>query len=91
METNRIKWFLFDEEGQVFAWAEGDKQYPLAFDFKYAAKIFAERIYDLVDFEAFGSVYIDCAPASWYPNSKNVTGYIPVANGDDIELKRLGE
>lgn len=81
-----MKWYLIDKYEAPLYWHEGDEGAALmefdteddAFEFLYAAKQIP-----FIDISHYYPVSVERSLGG----SRNYTGKIPVANGDDIELK----
>ncbi len=82
------KWYIFNEEDQVLTWYDPnrDVKFILQFDTMKDALIFVEGYYEIPAL----SDNLKVVGRRLYPfllPKCNVSGFKPVANGDDIELR----
>jgi hypothetical protein len=82
------KWVIIDETEAPVYWCEGDEcvGYIMEFDTEEDANIFlaASAEIPFVDTSMCYPVSVECHMGG----SRNYTGFIPVANGDSIDLVR---
>lgn len=83
-----MKWVIIDEDEAPLYWCEGDENVGsiMEFDTEADALTFlaAAAKIPFVDTSMCYPVSIECH----MEDSRNYTGFIPVQNGDNIELKR---
>lgn len=81
------KWVIIDECEAPIYWCEGDEcGYIMEFDTEEDANIFLAAAAEIpfVDISMSYPVSVECH----MPGSRNYTGFIPIANGDSIDLVR---
>lgn len=85
-----MKWVIIDEDEAPLYWCEGNDDENVGsiieFDTEEDALIFLAAAAEIpfVDTSMSYPVSVECH----MPGSRNYTGFIPVANGDSIDLER---
>lgn len=83
-----MKWVIIDEDEAPLYWCDGDENVGsiMEFDTEEDALIFlaAAAKIPFADTSMCYPVSVECH----VEGSRNYTGFIPVANGDDVELER---
>ena len=82
-----MKWYLIDEDEAPIYWFEGDQGSFMEFDTEDDALCFLKAA-KLIPFVDVSTVYPVSAEGS-LEGAINLTGLIPVANGDSIELRSV--
>lgn len=80
--------YLQDQNRQPLTWAIGEQPFTIIFNTKKAAERFRDAVYTIPEFNDITNLEVKELP---YLPTKNLTNYIPYANGDDISLKYVGE
>lgn len=82
-----MKWYLIDEDEAPIYWFEGDKSSLMEFDTEDDALCFLKAA-KLIPFIDVSTVYPVSAEVP-LEGAINLTGKMPVANGDSIELRSV--
>ena len=84
-----MKWYIFDENNHPVGWADGDECPACEFDTEKDAQMFLGGILDLDPFiaEEFAEATVKECIFFYDDGKRNMSGLIPVANGDNVELK----
>lgn len=82
-----MKWYLVDENEAPIYWCEGGEGFFMEFDTKDDALCFLKAA-KLIPFVDVSTVYPVSAEVP-LEGSINLTGKMPVANGDSIELRSI--
>lgn len=82
-----MKWYLVDEDEAPIYWFEGDEGSFMEFDTEDDALCFLKAA-KLIPFVNVDTVYPVSAEVL-LEGSINLTGKMPVANGDSIELRSV--
>lgn len=83
-----MKWYIFDEYYQPLCWAEGDECPCCEFDTAKDAAAFVDGCKNLPCADDLGPMEIKECIFFYDGGKRNMSGFIPVANGDDVELER---
>ena len=84
-----MKWYLINEDSSPMYWCEDDDcvGYMMEFDTEEDANIFldaARKAYIPEDIEGIYAISLEISLSG----SRNYTGFIPVANGNNVKLVR---
>ena len=82
-----MKWYIFDKNHHPLCWAEGDECPCCEFDTQNDAERFHDACLDLPNSEDLGEMIVEECIFFYDGGKRNMSGLIPVANGDDIELE----
>ena len=87
LEVPYMAWYIFSPDNYPLCWAEDGESPCLEFENEISAKRFLQEAQKLDMLEDIDKAIVkECI--FYYDGGKmNATGLIPVANGDDIELK----
>lgn len=81
-----MKWYIFDKDEHPLCWAENNECPACEFDTENDAEIFRQGCLDLgLD---LGEMIIKNCIFFYDDGKRNMSGLIPFANGDDVELER---
>lgn len=86
-----MKWYIFNSDKSPLCWATDDGKAPACkFDTEEDAKTFLDAL-SKIPAVADMSTDAEIAHCIFFydDGTLNVSGFIPVQNGDDIELKRM--
>ena len=86
--TAEMKWYIFDKNHHPLCWAEGDECPCCEFDTVEDATAFMDGCKNLPCADDLGTMEINECIFFYDGGKRNLSGYIPVANGDDVELER---
>ena len=82
-----MKWYIFSLDDHPLCWAEGDECPCCEFDTEEDALQFRAACYNITAIEDLGPMEIKECIFLYDDGKRNMSGLIPVANGDDVELK----
>jgi hypothetical protein len=86
--STEMKWYIFDEDNHPLCWVENDEAPACEFDTEADAIAFKGGCLNLPDASDLGEMKIKNCILFYDGDKRNMSGLIPVANGDDVELKK---